>query len=329
MEGYFEEIDIAKGIAIVLVVLIHSFPDAETGWTLIGKDSFAHFLMGWILSFLMPLFFLLAGFLLTPRLKNVNAKTNLVKRFRRLMIPYIFFSIIYIGFKTVGAAFANHPLSGNVIVDVFLGVSPAGGCWFLWVLFVMSAICILLRKSGPYGLFAISVVMYIMAIVDNSWMMGKLVRVFQDFIWFTVGGIMAIHYDKVKQYLNYVAIGIIAFMLLTALQFYTNCWWIKIIKTCCGIIMTLCLGCKISEMNNNWLHSIIVLLGKYCMDIYIISMLIVIPLRIVYINFGVSNYFPYYPWVILVACLGCVLPIIISKYLVRKTKWLKLFVIGK
>lgn len=325
---YYEEIDLAKGIAIVLVVLGHSFPDAETSWFLIGKDSFAKYLFGWIYSFHMPLFFLFAGFLLIPRLCHVDVKSNLVKRFKRLMIPYFFFSIIYIGLKTFGASFANHPLSERTFVDIFLGVSPAGGCWFLWVLFVMSVISVLVKKIKPYGLFVVSVVMYVLAIVDNCWMIGKIENVFHNYIWFTLGGIMANYYDRVKQYLNHVAIGIIAFVLLTALQFYTICWWINLLMTFSGIVMIFYLGCMISEMDSNWLHRAIVLLGKYCMDIYIISMLVVIPLRIVYVNFNASKYIPYYPWVIFVTCIGCVLPIAISKYFIRKNKWLKLFVLG-
>ena len=327
--GYCEEIDIAKGLAIVLVVLGHSFPDAEIGWTLIGKDSFARFLIRWLYSFHMPLFFLFGGFLLIPRLSKTDVKTNLVKRLRRLLIPFFFFSMIYIGLKTVGAAFANHPLSSHFIVDMFVGLSPANGCWFLWVLFVMSTICIFARRLGPYGLFILSVVMYVIAIREKSWMIGKIDLVFHFFVWFAMGGIMSFYYNKLKQQLSHLIIGLIALILLTTLQLYTSYWWISLIKAFCGMIMVFCLACKISEMDNNWLHKITVLFGKYCMDIYIISMLIVVPLRILYVNFNVSSYIPYYPWVILVTCLGCVLPIIISKNLVRKNKWLSLFVIGK
>ena len=326
---YFEEIDIIKGIAILLVVIGHSFPDEEIGWNIVGKNSFAYYFTQWIYSFHMPIFYISAGFLFIPKLQKMRIGANLLKRFNRLMIPYLFFSLLYTFIKTIGATYANHPLSQNFLIDMLWGVSPANGCWFLWVLFVMSLISIFLRKIGPYGLFTLAVLMAIIAFIDTSWMIGRLRFVFREFFWFTLGGIIAIYYDEIKTHLNKAVIAIFAFVVLTSLQFVGYFPFNKYVMALSGIIMTYYLGIQISKMGDNVIHKIGKIFGLYCMDIYILSMLIVIPLRILYINFHFSNYVPYYLWVAIASVFGCVIPIILSKYFVRKNKWLSIFILGK
>lgn len=326
---YFEEIDITKGFAILLAVIGHSFPDAEIGWKIVGKDSFAFFLEKWIYSFHMPVFFLFAGFLFIPRLHKMGVGATLLKRFNRLMLPYLFFSILYILIKTIGASYANHPLSQNFWVEMLLGVSPANGCWFLWVLFVMSLICVVFRKIGTYGLLILSVLMAVISFIDSSWMIGQIKHVFHDFVWFALGGVLANYYDVVKSHLNKAVIGILAFVVLTCLRFVAYFPFKEYVITLSGIIMMFYLGIRISETGENVIHNVAKTLGLYCMDIYILSMLTVIPLRVLYINFHFSNYVPYYLWLVFVSVLGCVIPIILSKYIVRKNKWLSMFVIGR
>ena len=64
------------------------------------------------------------------------------------------------------------------------------------------------------------------------------------------------------------------------------------------------------------------------MDIYILSMFVLVPLRILYVNIGVMNYIPYYLWLIIATVLGVILPICVSKYYVRRTKLLKILLLG-
>ena len=62
------EIDIAKGLAIILAVIGHAFPDAMKGFWIAGKDSIAASTESFIYSFHMPLFFMCSGFLLYTKL---------------------------------------------------------------------------------------------------------------------------------------------------------------------------------------------------------------------------------------------------------------------
>lgn len=327
--GYLEEIDLAKGFAILLAVIGHSFPDAEIGWIIAGEPSFASFSMHWIYSFHMAVFFMFAGFLFIPRINKSDVKASVEKRCKRLLVPYLFYSLIYVVLKTVGSTVANHPLTDNVFLQISTGVSPAGGCWFLWVLFMISMVCLLLRKLGAWGIFAVSVVMFFLYQYDHSWMIGKIYEIFVRMIWFALGGIIALYFDEGKKITHNPFVGLIAFCVLTGLQCMPATWYVNIIKTVSGIIMTCSLAYGIIKYaNGSWLHKGMKLMGDYCMDIYLLSMLVVIPMRILYINFGLSNYIPYYPWVAIVSVMGVLVPVLASKYAVRKYKWSKLLMIG-
>ena len=84
------DLDILKGIGIVLVILGHQYL------------PIGHF----IYSFHMPLFFLISGYLYYKK----EIKESLVKDFRRLIIPY-FIGCVFVVSQDVFFAFLKHDLS--------------------------------------------------------------------------------------------------------------------------------------------------------------------------------------------------------------------------
>ena len=79
-------IDILKGIGIILVVVGHA------NW-LFTNATPSTFIQKYIYSFHMPLFFFLSGYLFINK-KYSNYKKILILKFKTLLIPYFFFSII-------------------------------------------------------------------------------------------------------------------------------------------------------------------------------------------------------------------------------------------
>lgn len=65
---HYLEIDMAKGFAIILAVVGHSFPDCATGFWMAGHNSVATSVESFIYSFHMALLFVCSGFLLEPKL---------------------------------------------------------------------------------------------------------------------------------------------------------------------------------------------------------------------------------------------------------------------
>ena len=84
-ERHLDYIDMVKGVGIILVVLGHSTYISEQALT-------------WLASFHMPLFFIVSGLLLAYK-QSERQPFGLYfrRRFCGMMIPYFWFSLIYIG----------------------------------------------------------------------------------------------------------------------------------------------------------------------------------------------------------------------------------------
>lgn len=123
-EGRDHHIDALKGVAIILVVLGHSIQINDPGY-----DN--NLLFRIVFSFQMPMFFFLSGFILSTQL-GYSLLNYLKKNAVRLLVPFIVWyliSYIFVRFQT------------DISLPAYLFAlmkSPAGGLWFLWVLFLNS-----------------------------------------------------------------------------------------------------------------------------------------------------------------------------------------------
>ncbi len=136
-------LDIAKGIAIILVVIGHAIPDATTKQG-ISSGSLA-LLHSLIYGFHMPLFFLISGYFVNTLSTASSRGTQIWKKFQRLMVPYIFVGLAYAPCKLLLSRFANDPFHLSNLWKMVIGVNPDGELWFLYSLFVISAFAIAIR----------------------------------------------------------------------------------------------------------------------------------------------------------------------------------------
>ena len=333
--GYYEEINLMKGFAMFLAVVGHSLPDAVHGFNIIGENSFSEFIYHWIYSFHMSAFFFCAGFLFIPRLPYKKVGDIVYKRFMRLMIPYFFYSLTYLLLKTILGSFADHPLEENAFGLMLLGVSPSFGCWFLWVLFMISMIFTSMKHLNSIWLFVISIVLFFLSnTLDKTCIPGNIGGVLSGSLWFALGGLVGTYYDKVKQICHHPIFAVIGFCMLTLLQFVQSqnvilqCA-ISVAKTLGGILTIYGLACFLMERHTkSWVYKLTKLIGDYCMDIYLLSMFVLVPMRILYVNFGLMDYINYYVYVCIAVSFGILIPYICSKHVVRKIKLLRMVLIG-
>ena len=121
-------IDIAKGIAIILVIVGHTVPNPSP-------------LRHAIFSFHMPLFFILAGYTFRPK----PWRELLSGSVSRLLVPYVVLALAWQvpTFSMSGAPLTGGALAGGLETLVFasgvdvpgLGVAAVGMAWFLAALF--------------------------------------------------------------------------------------------------------------------------------------------------------------------------------------------------
>lgn len=129
-------IDVARGIAIILVILGHC-SDELTG----------HGLHHVVYLFHVPLFFFLSGMVLRAP-ESVRALPALVlKKIKRLFVPYVIFGTMFCTFTMRNFAYVIYGTRA-----MLLRAGSASSLWFLPVLFVAGVYCelaLLALKKAP------------------------------------------------------------------------------------------------------------------------------------------------------------------------------------
>jgi len=146
---YFEEIDIARGLAIIGVVAIHS----SSAYLVQFYDN-SVLILNTLVRYSVPVFILMAGFLHESVFEKEGERLsayyeNIRKRFRRLIVPYLLFSIVYMlvriilentpGFNSLVAI--KYDSVERVLSGIFLVKgNPAGHLYFLPLLFFIDGV---------------------------------------------------------------------------------------------------------------------------------------------------------------------------------------------
>ena len=145
-EKRLDYIDMVKGIGIVLVVIGHSTYVSEPVLT-------------WLTSFHMPLFFVVSGMLFAHKNSAAEPPASYIrKRFCGMMIPYFWFSLIYLGVdyyylyahpEVIDQAFIH---SAWLQAVSFFGISVL---WFLPAVFLGELVLYVLIRRCHVGVIAL------------------------------------------------------------------------------------------------------------------------------------------------------------------------------
>ncbi|MEE1085704.1 MAG: acyltransferase family protein [Schaedlerella sp.] len=119
-----ERVDVIKGLTIFFMVLGHSYSNNNGEW-----------IIRWISSFHMPLFFVISGVLYGMR-KETTIRLDIKKKMRTLILPYLFWGTLYQMFLSILKIIGGAPIS-ETICRSFVNVITVQGSsmWFLPTMF--------------------------------------------------------------------------------------------------------------------------------------------------------------------------------------------------
>lgn len=155
-------LDIMKGIGIIWIIIYHKF----------GGLTFAKYLT----SFFIPLFFIISGYCYDEE-KNEEFVPLLCKKARRLLVPYVCFTILPAVLLGAAGLLAQGEIAGPYIASfLYLNghVLYNGPCWFLGAMFTTTLLfwgivkVVRDRKKMPTVLLIFSVVGYSLSLIFNS-----------------------------------------------------------------------------------------------------------------------------------------------------------------
>ncbi len=143
--------DYAKGICIIMVVMMHSVLGVELA---AGKTGFMHLLVAFAKPFRMPDFFLISGLFL-PLVIDRDWRTYLDRKVVHFAYFYVLWVTIQFGFKAPAfAAETSWSHAGFLYLESF--IEPFGTLWFIYLLPVFFVVTKATRRMPPLAVWIIA-----------------------------------------------------------------------------------------------------------------------------------------------------------------------------
>ena len=212
-------IDIAKAVCIILVVIGHYFPGNSPGWYVTIHDI--------IYTFHMPLFMFASGYVYIATKKDIPYGQFILKKVRRLMVPYFVTSIIVISIKllTQGGMSVDHPVTAMSYVHMLYLPEAGYFLWFIWALWWMFVLVPLFKTAkSRLILFLIGLVLHYVALpLPGEFCIAQ----FKNMLVFFMLGVVAFE----NEYLHSVVktfrcrqtiVAILLFIILQSIKFGTG-----------------------------------------------------------------------------------------------------------
>src|ERR1700716_2331827 len=144
-------VDYAKGICIVMVVMMHSVLGVELA---AGQTGFMHGLVAFAKPFRMPDFFLISGLFLSVVIDR-DWRTYLDRKVVHFAYFYVLWVTIQFGFKAAAfAAETSWAPAGFMYLESF--IDPFGTLWFIYLLPVFFVVAKATRKMPPLAIWGVA-----------------------------------------------------------------------------------------------------------------------------------------------------------------------------
>jgi len=141
-KGRVDWVDYAKGICIVMVVMMHSVLGVELA---AGESGFMHVVVMFAKPFRMPDFFLISGLFL-PLVIDRDWRTYLDRKVMHFAYFYVLWVTIQFGFKA--PAFAAESSWSHVGLEYLESfIEPFGTLWFIYLLPIFFVVIKLTRNT--------------------------------------------------------------------------------------------------------------------------------------------------------------------------------------
>jgi len=159
--------DTAKGICIILVVMMHATLGVEAE---AGREGFMHWAVAFSKPFRMPDFFLVSGLFLA-RVIDRDWRSYGDKRVLHFAYFYLLWLVIQSAFKF--GQVSGGTLSGFLHHLAIGLVEPYSTLWFIYILAVFSVVTKLLRGASPVIVLAAAAALQIIPVQTGSFLIDE------------------------------------------------------------------------------------------------------------------------------------------------------------
>lgn len=278
-----EWIDSAKGFAIFLVVLGHTW-DGMGNRGLI-EPSLHQLIYDHIYVYHMPFFFMLSGFFVSGSFFATKPLPFARNQFWQMIYPMVLWYYIFLSAKIVAGGFANE--AGHTSMLLELPIPGAWHYWFLWALMLMRVSIYIMRpilSNDRYftpSLLALFVVLCLIETLPQSeWVIVWASPAIHFGPYFIVGILIGKYHDRIQPTNFNAGLAGIIFVLIALLVLYLTKMGIP--KLPIAMLMCLCsiyvfkwLGNYTNKQSNGksgWMNTImkwLAIIGVLSMPIFL------------------------------------------------------------
>ncbi|MEI6127358.1 MAG: acyltransferase [Pseudomonadota bacterium] len=296
---HYSELNQLRGWAIFLVVVGHSRLAFPVDFTQVWWGKLLH---SYIYSFHMPLLFFVSGMFYgfsSPK----TYRDLLCGKIKRLLIPYIVFSILAFAGKIFFNPLVNEKI-GFGLGGILSAVLFRGGFfWFLYVLFLIFLISPLFvrcaEKTNKMLILLLLIVISLLwkFIIPSAYAsLFCFSNVFYFMVFFNIGYTAIKYYARLKRFcsahhISLLAISSILFLFYGDVEgnvrIFISPYIAPYVVPFFGIVLSFV--CVIIQPSRG-LNKILLFFDSYCLQIYLLEPFILIPARLLCINvFGICD----------------------------------------
>lgn len=286
------EMDILRGLGILLVILGHCVPDFPVD---LRSNVLAGGLEIWIYRFHMPLFFLCSGYafcLTTIKVQGLSFSTFINQRIKRIVIPYLVFSVISMLLRII---FSSVTRSGINIGDAIGGIFFEGKYfWFLYTLFLISIIFKVLwdQTKNLSLMLGIAIVLYVVyVILPIKFLCIDRIGVYS--LYYVLGCYLFKYREQGNKIIqkNIFFVGsIVLYVVLNLFNLHSGALVMesifKVFYALIGILLFYGISLKYKDFT--FVEPFILHFGKYSLQYYLLHMIISLPVYYVVAKISVS-----------------------------------------
>lgn len=332
-------IDVIKIYACVLVVLGH-FVQSMLKALIIPDSMFFEWFLQTIYYFHVPLFFICSGYLFQKYSvvsTFVQWKDNFLKKLIALGVPYLFFSTITWGLKTVFSSSVNDQVQGY-FECIFL--SPISPYWYLYALVLIFLIIpTFFNKKIMYIILFVAFFLKVITFLPIEINIYAVSIVMQNLIWFVLG--MCLCVFNPLQYLKVAHKYTVAILLSAVFVVFSVLIYLYDIESApvsflmglTGCVSTVAFAMIFSDKDT--VKSISLSLSKYTMPVFLMHTIFAAGLRALLFKVGVTNGLVHIVSGLVISFIGPVVAIIIMEkikfldFVIYPNKYIKINSRGK
>src|SRR5882757_3841708 len=181
--GRVDWVDYAKGICIVMVVMMHSVLGVEKA---ADQTGFMHYVVMFAKPFRMPDFFLISGLFLSVVIDR-DWRTYLDRKVMHFAYFYVLWVTIQFAFKAPSlAAESSWSQVGLLYLEAF--VEPFGTLWFIYLLPIFFVVTKLTRNVPPLAIWLVAAALETMHVATGWTVIDEFCG---RFVYFFTGYILA------------------------------------------------------------------------------------------------------------------------------------------